>query len=209
MEDTELLCPECGARVEPSTPAETVQPQEADAVQEDVAEAAPPKKGFGGKTAGLIAAGVGCVAVIVLAVLFLSRAFATPAQKFVAYQRQALMEGVVEPFAKGIDQANGRILSTDMTLTAAIEGNDQVNALLDGSYYTLDLARMAEKRGVDELSVLTELKRTVIPADQLKKLCEKYIDLVLSVVNENNVAVYKGEEVSMEILEGTAARTTS
>ncbi len=250
MEDAELLCPECGARVEPSAPAETVRPQEADAVQEDVAEAAPVKKGFSGKTVGLIAAGVGCVAVIVFAVLFLSRAFATPAQKFVAYQRQALMEGVVEPFAKELDRSNSRLFSTDMTITAATAGNEEVDALLslkidqrengllasagltlrgedvlegtlsyedgrlglyvpqlDDTYYTADLARMAEKWGVDELSALTELKRTTIPADQLKKLCEKYIDLVLRVANENNVAEFSRENISMEVLDGTAAGT--
>lgn len=268
-DDGEVFCGECGAKLGESAPVEAawrpddMAPSGGQApvgqapVVQDVGVAAPPpvKKSSGKRLVPLILAGVAGIAAIVVLVTFLAGVFASPSQKFASYQRKMLMEGVVDPLIKGIDEAGKKTFSTDMTLTASARGSRELDDLLDGSaislkldqkknslvasagltlqgddivegtvsyedgvfgfyvprlddtYYTVDLIQMMEELSGQDMSALENFKQPDIDTKLLKKLCERYIDVILSVANEENVAQSKDKKVSMNVLRGSERGT--
>lgn len=126
--DNAVFCPNCGAATNiAADPTVTA------------AAPAPAKKAPNSRVIGMAAAGVAALAVIVLVFSLVRGAFSSPADRFVAYQRDLLVDQVLDQLTTYADEYNGYLnFSTDMTITADTS-DKMLHTILDDSAIALKM----------------------------------------------------------------------
>lgn len=112
------FCPNCGTAVGPESPA------------------AARKKAAGGKLKTRVigvAAVVALVAVLAVSVRAVSDLFSSPVKKFISYQQDLFVTGILSKLESGLDKAGSRSFSTDLTVTASVDDSSIDYYLSDSS----------------------------------------------------------------------------
>lgn len=159
------FCPNCGERIEadtvfcPNCGANT-QTGEAASVGVGVLGTTQPKKPVSHRLVGIVAI-VAAVVVVIAGVAFAGKLFQSPADVFVASQREFLMTEGVEQLVALADQYNSYVsLSTDIVISAEADSNEAMEYLED--------SLLALKLNVDRQSFLLNADLTVMGSSLLK-----------------------------------------
>lgn len=117
------FCPNCGAQLGASSPA---QPP------------APPRKKKTGRLVGIAAVIVAVLVIAVAAAKVVPAVFSSPADQFISYQQDLVVEQLLSGMETGLDALGSWEFSSDLTVTASVN-NEEINRYLEGSSVGLKL----------------------------------------------------------------------